>query len=75
MKSSTRYDGAVERNLSNAERRKATKYSNVGNKPYAGNGPVDYAGKRLDIAKSLLGIREDDNRFDERIEALTKKGG
>jgi hypothetical protein len=66
------YDSAVERNLSNAERRKATKHSNVGNKPYAGNGPVDYIGKRLDVAKTLLGIRKDDDRFNDRITALVK---
>ena len=69
---STRYDSAVERNLSNAERRKATKNANVGDKPYAGKGPVDYIGKRLDVAKTLLGIRKDDDRFDARVAALVK---
>ena len=69
---SVRYDEAAERNLSNAERRKATKHSNVGDKPYAGNGPVDYKGKKLEVAKTLLGIRKDDDRFDSRIAALIK---
>lgn len=71
---SVRYDEAAERNLSNAERRKATKHSNVGDKPYAGNGPVDYKGKRLDVAKTLLGIKKSDDRFDDRVMKLIKEG-
>ncbi len=71
---STRYDSAVERNLSNAERRKKTANAPLtgGHKPYIGNGPVNYNGKRLDVAKTLLGIRKDDDRFNDRINALVK---
>lgn len=73
MKSSTRYDGAVERNLTNAERRKATKNGPLTKgKPYIGNGPAEYSGKRLDVAKTMLGIRKLDDRFDARVEALVK---
>lgn len=73
MKSSTRYDGAVERNLTNAERRKATKNGPLTKgKPYIGKGPADYNGKRLDIAKTMLGIKKSDDRFDARIAALVK---
>jgi len=68
------YDSAVERNLSNAERRKkeASAPLSGGHKPYAGNGPAVYIGKRLDVAKTLLGIRKDDDRFNDRITALVK---
>ena len=62
------YDSAVERNLSNAERRKNTpKAPLVPGKP-----PTNYSGKRLDVAKTLLGIRKDDDRFNDRITALVK---
>ena len=70
---SVRYDEAAERNLSNAERRKATKNGPLTKgKPYIGKGPVDYIGKRLDVAKTLLGIKKSDDRFDDRVAALVK---
>lgn len=74
MKSSTRYDGAVERNLANAEHRKKQDQAPLtgGHKPYVGRGPAKYTGKRLDVAKTMLGIRKDDSRFDDRIAALVK---
>lgn len=59
------YDTAVERNLSNVEQKKPTKDG----KPRA-----DYSGRKIADAKMMLGIKNDDNRFDDRITKLIKKG-
>ena len=73
MKSSLRYDGAVERNLSNAERRKKANIAS----PETMNGRTskiaNYNGKRLEVAKTMIGIRKDDDRYDARIAALIKE--
>ena len=63
MKSNqVRYDGAVARNLGNAEK-KAT--SSEGN---------PYKGLELQAAKLRLGIRKDDDQFDTRVGALVLAG-
>jgi hypothetical protein len=57
-----RYDGAVARNLGNAERQATSAEGN----PYKG---VD-----LRSAKLRLGIRKDDDQFDTRVGALVLAG-
>lgn len=52
-----RYEGAVERNLNNAERQTKPKYK----------------GLSLDRAKSMLGIRQADTRFDQRVQKITAR--
>ena len=70
MKSKDRYDGAVERNVKNAERRKKAGIIS----PETANGRTSkiacYTGKRLEAAKMMLGIKPDDARFDERVKGL-----
>lgn len=57
-----RYDGAVARNLGNAEKRAEAP---------AGN---PYKGLDLKAAKLKLGIRKDDDQFDARVGALLLAG-
>ena len=57
-----RYDGAVARNLGNAERRAAGAEGNP------------YKGMDLKAAKLRLGIRKDDDQFDTRVGALVLAG-
>ena len=68
------YDTAVERNLSNAERRKKANITSTETINGQTSKIANYNGKKLEAAKTMLGIRKDDDRFDGRIAALIKEG-
>ena len=57
-----RYDGAVARNLGNAEKRATDSKGNP------------YKGLSLESARLRLGIRKDDDQFDTRVNALILAG-
>lgn len=57
-----RYDGAVVRNLGNAERRATSAEGNP------------YKGMDLQSAEMRLGIRKDDDQFASRVAALVAAG-
>ena len=56
-KQDKRYDGSVDRNIWNFEKKT----------------PEKYIGKSLEEAKHMLGVRQNDIKFDTRIGKLIKK--
>ena len=57
-KQDKRYEGSVDRNIYNFEKKTQEKY----------------IGKSLEEAKHMLGVRQNDTKFDTRINTLIKKG-